>query len=67
LKFLGRKHDPAGAIASVKAALAVAEASGKNVRVSADLIFAVADETPETGKNEAITLADLGLTHLSCY
>ena len=68
LKFLGRKHDPAGAIASVKAALEVARAAGeKNVRVSADLIFAVADETPETGKDEAIALSELGLTHLSCY
>lgn len=67
LKFLGRKHDPAGAVASVKAALAVAEAAGKEVRISADLIFAVADETAITGKNEAIALADLGLTHLSCY
>ncbi len=68
LKFLGRKHDPAGAIASVKEALEVARVAGeKNVRVSADLIFAVADETPETGKNEAIALSELGLTHLSCY
>jgi coproporphyrinogen III oxidase-like Fe-S oxidoreductase len=68
LKFLGRKHDPAGAIKSVKEALDVARAAGeKNVRVSADLIFAVAEETPETGKNEAIALSDLGLAHLSCY
>jgi putative oxygen-independent coproporphyrinogen III oxidase len=68
LKFLGRKHDPAGAIQSVKEALDVArEAGEKNVRVSADLIFAVAEETPETGKNEAIALSELGLTHLSCY
>jgi putative oxygen-independent coproporphyrinogen III oxidase len=68
LKFLGRKHDPAGAIRAVKETLEVARAAGeKNVRVSADLIFAVAEETPETGKNEAITLSELGLTHLSCY
>lgn len=68
LKFLGRKHDPAGAIRAVKEALEVAERSGgNNVRVSADLIFAVADETPETGKNEAIMLSELGLKHLSCY
>ena len=68
LKFLGRKHDPAGAIRAVKEALEVARTAGeKNVRVSADLIFAVAEETPETGKNEAITLSELGLTHLSCY
>jgi oxygen-independent coproporphyrinogen-3 oxidase len=68
LKFLGRKHDPAGAIRAVKETLEVARAAGeKNVRVSADLIFAVADESPETGKNEAIALSELGLTHLSCY
>lgn len=66
LKFLGRKHDPAGAMVALRETLDVA-ARHPGVRVSGDLIFGVADEAPEESRAEAGTLADLGLTHLSCY
>ncbi len=66
LKFLGRKHDPAGAMTALRETLDVA-ARHQGVRVSGDLIFGVADEAPEESRAEASTLADLGLTHLSCY
>ncbi|MEO8801356.1 MAG: radical SAM family heme chaperone HemW [Polyangiaceae bacterium] len=66
LKFLGRKHDPAGAMTALREALDVA-ARHEGVRVSGDLIFGVADEAPDESRAEACTLADLGLTHLSCY
>ena len=62
LEFLGRLHDPAGGLAAVKAALAAGFE-----RVSADLIFGVAGETPDEARAEALTLAELGPTHLSAY
>lgn len=70
LQFLGRKHDPAGAMRALRETIAVARersAPDHEIRVSGDLIFGVADETPETARAEAIALADLGLGHLSCY
>jgi oxygen-independent coproporphyrinogen-3 oxidase len=36
-------------------------------RVSADLIFGVAGQTVAEAQSEALALADLGLTHVSCY
>jgi oxygen-independent coproporphyrinogen-3 oxidase len=62
LQFLGRLHDPDSALRSVREALA----SGVE-RVSADLIFGVAGQSPEVAAAEAGTLAELGPTHLSAY
>jgi oxygen-independent coproporphyrinogen-3 oxidase len=62
LQFLGRLHDPAGALRAVRDAVA-----SSVERVSADLIFGVAGEPPEVAASEAATLADLGLTHVSAY
>ena len=70
LQFLGRKHDPAGAMRALRETLAVARersAPGSEIRVSGDLIFGVADETPQSARDEAIALAELGLSHMSCY
>jgi putative oxygen-independent coproporphyrinogen III oxidase len=64
LKFLGRLHDPDGALASVRAALA------SGARVSADLIFGVqggAPQTAEAAAAEVTKMADLGLSHVSAY
>jgi oxygen-independent coproporphyrinogen-3 oxidase len=62
LRFLGRLHDADGALRSLRAALA----SGIP-RVSADLIYAVADQRPEEAVQEARRLLDEGLLHLSAY
>jgi len=62
LRFLGRLHDAAGGLAALRTAVA----SGIP-RVSADLIFGVAGETPDEATREAQTLAELGPTHLSAY
>lgn len=62
LAFLGRLHDPAGGLAAVRDAVAAGVP-----RVSADLIFGVAGQSPEDAVREALTLADLGVTHLSVY
>ncbi len=62
LKFLGRLHDAAGAVAAVRAAL-----SSPIERVSADLIFGLPNQDPADAAAQAIALADLGLDHLSCY
>jgi len=62
LEFLGRLHDPASGLR----ALGVALGAGFE-RVSADLIFGVAGETPDEARTEALTLAELGPTHLSAY
>lgn len=61
LRFLGRLHTGEGAIEALRAAIDSAP------RVSADLIYAVAGQTPEQAAKEAATLADLGLRHLSAY
>lgn len=62
LRFLGRLHDAPGALRAVETATRF-----DALRVSADLIFGVAGETPEEGAREAATLAELGVTHLSAY
>jgi oxygen-independent coproporphyrinogen-3 oxidase len=62
LRFLGRLHDGPGALKALEIALA----SGIP-RVSADLIFGVAGQTPDEAEREARTLAELGPTHLSAY
>lgn len=62
LKHLGRLHDPSGALAAIDGALSVA-----GLRVSADLIFGLPEQTPEDAQSQALALADRGLRHLSCY
>ena len=62
LKYLGRLHDPDGARVALHAAL-----SSGVPRVSTDLIFGLPGEPPELAAAEASALADLGLSHLSCY
>jgi oxygen-independent coproporphyrinogen-3 oxidase len=67
LRFLGRLHDPAGALAAIDAALA-----SDVPRISTDLIFGLPGQAPGKAKDQAATLADrtVGgrrLSHLSCY
>jgi oxygen-independent coproporphyrinogen-3 oxidase len=62
LGFLGRLHDGDGGLRALRTALGAGFA-----RVSADLIFGVAGESPEEARREALTLAELGPTHLSAY
>jgi putative oxygen-independent coproporphyrinogen III oxidase len=62
LRYLGRLHDAAGA----RDAVCQAIRSGVG-RVSADIIFGLPGQTPADARDEALELADLGLTHLSCY
>jgi oxygen-independent coproporphyrinogen-3 oxidase len=62
LRFLGRLHHASGAMAAVAGAL-----RAEVPRVSADLIFGVAGQTVAEARSEALALADLGLTHVSCY
>jgi oxygen-independent coproporphyrinogen-3 oxidase len=64
LGFLGRLHDPDGALASVRGALTLAE---EGLRVSSDLIFGLPDQAPEAAAEQAGRLADLGLRHVSAY
>ena len=62
LRFLGRLHDPDGALASVRAALSV-----PGLRVSSDLIFGLPNQAPEAAADQATRLAELGLAHISAY
>jgi putative oxygen-independent coproporphyrinogen III oxidase len=62
LELLGRLHDANGALR----ALAAAQRSGAK-RVSADLVYAVADERPEDAARDARALAEIGVTHVSAY
>lgn len=62
LRFLGRLHDAAGAIAALRAA----RGAGMR-RVSADLIFGLPGQTPSEASAEASEIADLGLDHVSFY
>jgi len=67
LRFLGRLHDPAGALAAIDAGLA-----SDVKRVSTDLIFGLPNQSPVDAREQAITLAERSargrsLTHLSCY
>jgi len=62
LRFLGRLHDAEGAFRAIELALATGFE-----RVSADLIFGVAGQTPESAAEEARRLVELGLSHLSAY
>ena len=62
LEFLGRLHDPLGALRSIEDALAIS-----SLRVSPDLIFGLPGQSPEDAATQADRLASLGLLHLSCY
>jgi len=62
LGFLGRLHDPAGAVHAVEAAIA-----SRVPRISADLIYGLPEQPARDAATQADTLAALGLEHLSCY
>jgi len=62
LAWLERLHDPAAAVAAVRAV-----ASAGVPRVGADLIFGLPDQPPEAAAAEARALAALPLTHVSAY
>jgi oxygen-independent coproporphyrinogen-3 oxidase len=62
LRFLGRLHDARGATE----ALAIARRAGF-ARLSADLIYALPDQTPDASLAMAGALVDRGLTHVSAY
>jgi oxygen-independent coproporphyrinogen-3 oxidase len=62
LRFLGRLHDTGGALKAIAGAL-----RARVPRVSADLIFGVASQTPDEARGDARALADLGLDHISLY
>jgi oxygen-independent coproporphyrinogen-3 oxidase len=62
LSFLGRLHNPQGALDAVTDALA-----SNIARVSTDLIFGLPEQSPDDARAQALALADLGLRHLSCY
>ncbi len=62
LDFLGRLHDPEGALDAVRDALA-----SDLPRVSTDIIFGLPGQSPDDARAQASFLADLGLRHLSCY
>jgi putative oxygen-independent coproporphyrinogen III oxidase len=61
LRFLGRLHDRALALAAVDAALAA------GVRVSADLMFALPGQGEQRLLEHVDCLLDRGLSHLSAY
>jgi oxygen-independent coproporphyrinogen-3 oxidase len=61
LRFLGRLHDPVGALAAIDGAVA------SGVRVSTDVIFGLPEQSPEDARAQVEALADRGLMHLSCY
>lgn len=62
LRFLGRLHDPSGALAALDAAVTTGFS-----KVSADLIIGVAKQDPAVAAREATLLAELGVNHLSAY
>ena len=62
LRFLGRIHTRDEAIRAVRGALRAGIP-----RVSTDLIYAVAGQTPEGAAGEARALAELGVSHVSAY
>lgn len=62
LAFLGRLHDGPGALGAVRTALRAGFS-----RVSADLIFGVAGQSPEEARDEVKTVAEVGPTHVSAY
>ncbi|NOY90953.1 MAG: radical SAM family heme chaperone HemW, partial [Deltaproteobacteria bacterium] len=61
LDYLGRLHDGAGALASLRAATEHFE------RVSGDLIFGTPGQVVEDVRREVDALVELGLEHVSAY
>jgi len=61
LKFLGRLHDPGGALR------AIADAQREMDRVSADLIFGVATQKPEDARRDVEQILETGVRHVSAY
>jgi oxygen-independent coproporphyrinogen-3 oxidase len=61
LKFLGRTHSAAGALAAFRAA------QGKFRSVSIDLIYALPGQTPDDWRGELNRALALGADHLSLY
>ncbi len=62
LQFLGRLHDVQGGLRAVRAAL-----SAGLPEVNVDLIFGVHGQTAQQAVHEALTIAELGVTHQSVY
>jgi putative oxygen-independent coproporphyrinogen III oxidase len=62
LRFLGRLHDARGAVEAVRGAFRAGVP-----RISADLIFGLPGQLAAEARDEAVALADLGLSHVSCY
>ncbi|MDP9151056.1 MAG: radical SAM family heme chaperone HemW [Myxococcota bacterium] len=62
LRTLGRLHDASGGRKAVGDALRAGVP-----RVSGDLIFGLPGQAPETARDEALALIDLGIRHVSCY
>lgn len=62
LRFLGRIHSAAEGRAAVRAAV------GAGIpRISTDMMYAVAGQTPDEAAREASELSELGATHISAY
>ena len=61
LRHLGRDHDAACAVASVRAAVEC------GARVSADLIFGLPAQPATEAARDALALVDLGVEHVSAY
>ncbi|MBL8682652.1 MAG: radical SAM family heme chaperone HemW [Myxococcales bacterium] len=62
LRYLGRLHDSEQAERALRAA-----ASRKNLRVTADLMFGMPDQTADELVEDMTRLVDLGAKHLSAY
>ena len=62
LRFLGRLHDAEGGLGAVSRAVERGKA-----RVSADLIYGVTGQSAERAVDEVLTIARLGVGHLSAY
>lgn len=62
LRFLGRLHHAEGALSALEAAL-----SAGFTNVSADLIYGIYRQDPETACSEVKHIARSGVTHLSAY
>ncbi len=61
LRFLGRRHDAKSALKILKLA------SHKNIKVSADFIYGLPEETVKDIKKICADINSLGLTHCSMY
>ncbi len=61
LRFLGRLHDSARAVASLE------EATSEMPRVSADLMFGVPGQTLEELGEDSARIAETGVRHVSAY